>query len=153
MAYVLGATSLARLAGVDPRLVRVVKRAIQITSQDFTVQEGLRTRAQQIDYVRRGVSRTMESRHLTGHAVDLVPWSGGKAVWDWPLIYPMADAVRRAAIIEEVQLVWGGVWDRMLIDLPEYSSGLEKAVAAYTARRKAMGKSAFLDGVHFEIPA
>lgn len=153
MAYVLGAKSLARLDGVHPDLVRVVKRAITITPQDFTVQEGLRSRATQADYVNRGVSKTMNSRHLTGHAVDLVPWINGQPRWEWPPIFVMADAVRRAAIIEEVRLVWGGVWDRMLLDLPEYSSGLQKAVDAYSARRRAAGKSAFLDGPHFEVPA
>jgi peptidoglycan LD-endopeptidase CwlK len=57
---------------VHPDPVRLVERAIQITTQDFRGQEGLRTRERQAALVARGASRTMNSRHLTGHAVDLV---------------------------------------------------------------------------------
>ena len=46
-------------------LVRVVERAIQITTEDFRVQAGLRTRERQAELVARGASRTMSSRHLT----------------------------------------------------------------------------------------
>ena len=69
---------------MHPDLVRVVERAIQITTQDFRVQEGLRTRERQAELVARGASRTMNSRHLTGHAVDLVALGGGEVSWQAP---------------------------------------------------------------------
>src|SRR5918995_7391971 len=78
MAFCLSKLSSDRLQGVHPDLVRVVERAIQITTQDFRVQEGLRTRERQAALVARGASRTMNSRHLTGHAVDLVALGGGE---------------------------------------------------------------------------
>lgn len=62
----------ARLQGVHPDLVRVVELARK--SVPFIVTEGIRTRARQVDLVARGASRTMNSRHLTGHAVDLAYW-------------------------------------------------------------------------------
>jgi hypothetical protein len=68
-------------------LVRVVERAIQITTQDIRVQEDLRTRKRQAALVARSASRTMNSWHLTGHAVDLVALGG-----------------------DEVQLVVGGLF-------------------------------------------
>ena len=76
MAFVLGERSKAELIGVEPGLVALVELAIQITPQDFSVHDGLRTIEQQREYVARGASRTMDSRHLKqddgyGHAVDL----------------------------------------------------------------------------------
>lgn len=65
MTYALGAKSLERLAGVHPDLVRTVKLAIQKTTQDFTVTEGLRTKARQVYLVQTGKSKTMNSRHIT----------------------------------------------------------------------------------------
>jgi peptidoglycan LD-endopeptidase CwlK len=66
---------------VHPDPVRVVERAIRITTQDFRVQAGMRTRERQAELVARGASRTMHSRHLIGHAVDLVALGGGEISW------------------------------------------------------------------------
>ena len=153
MTYVLGRKSLDELRGVDDRLQRVVHRAIHITEQDFSVHDGLRTEAEQAELVRRGASTTMNSKHLIGHAVDLVPYINGKLRWEWGPIYKIAAAVSIAAKSEAVALRWGGVWDRKLSDLPADYDGLERAVAAYVARRKKAGKRAFIDGPHFEIVA
>jgi len=59
----------------------VVGRAIQITTHDFRIQEGLRTRERHAALVAWGASRTMRSRHLAGHAVDLVALGGGEISW------------------------------------------------------------------------
>jgi len=69
--------------------------------------EGLRTRSRQKQLVAKGASTTMNSRHLTGHAVDLVPYP---IAWDWPLFYPIADAMKSAAKGLGVPLEWGGDW-------------------------------------------
>ena len=110
MTYVLGKRSLKRLKGVHEDLVAVVKRAIQISKVDFTVLEGLRTVARQKKLVASGASTTMNSRHLTGHAVDIAPWLDGTVRWDWPLFYPLADAMKQAAEELDVTLEWGGDW-------------------------------------------
>lgn len=110
MAFVLGARSLDRLHGVHPDLVRVVQRAITLTPVDFTVLEGLRTKARQKQLVAAGASKTMNSRHITGHAVDLGAYAAGSVRWDWPLYHRIAVAVKEAARLEGVPIEWGGDW-------------------------------------------
>lgn len=154
--YSMGKRSRERLAGVHPHLVQVTTRAISITIQDFSVLQGLRSLAQQKEYVRTGASQTMNSRHLIGqdnfgHAVDLGAWLSGEVRWEWPLYLPIADAMRKAAIELGIPVRWGGGW----FLLNDYTSarGIKAATEAYvTARRKA-GRKAFLDGPHFELPA
>lgn len=155
MAYELGAKSLAELDGVHPSLVKIVKRAIEITKQDFSVHDGLRTEAEQREYVRRGVSKTMNSMHMKqadgfSHAVDLVPYINGQLRWEWKPIFVIASAVHEAARELGVQLRWGGCWQHLntMDGTPE---GLRRAVDAYTLQRRRQGKSAFLDGPHFEL--
>ena len=99
-----------RLAGVHPDLVRVISRAR--ASADFIVTEGLRTEARQRQLVAAGASQTMHSRHLTGHAVDLAALVDGAVRWDWPLYDRLALVVKRAAVEEEVAIVWGGDWPK-----------------------------------------
>lgn len=110
MGYKLSSRSLSRLEGVHPDLVKVVKRAIQITEQDFTVLEGLRSLERQKELVKKGASKTMNSRHLTGHAVDIAPWVNGGVSWDWDYYYEVADAMKEAARELGVDITWGGDW-------------------------------------------
>lgn len=107
MPYKLGKRSLQNLSGVHPDLVAVVKRAIEITDKDFTVIEGIRNINRQRELVKTGKSTTMNSRHLTGHAVDIAPWP---ISWDWDEFYPIADAMKQAAEELEIDLEWGGDW-------------------------------------------
>jgi peptidoglycan L-alanyl-D-glutamate endopeptidase CwlK len=107
MGYVLGNKSRRRLYGVHPDLVLVVNKAIEITTQDFTVLEGLRTLERQQQLYNTGKSKTMNSRHLTGHAVDLAPWP---ISWDWEYFYPIADAMKDASDEVGVPIEWGGDW-------------------------------------------
>lgn len=152
MAYVLGRRSRAELEGVHPDLVRVVERAIQVTSQDFSVHDGIRTLDEQRELYRRGASRTLNSKHLPqedgyGYAVDLVPYVGGRLRWEWPLIYPIAEAMRAAAEGQGVRLRWGGHWG----ELTGMDDDPEALVRAYVDSRRAAGKSAFIDGPHYEL--
>lgn len=110
MSIVLGQRSLSRLEGVHPDLVRVVKKAAVLSSLDFTVLEGLRTQARQKQLMDLGATKTLNSRHLTGHAVDLAPMVGGTIRWDWPLYHQLAVIVKEAAKAENVPIQWGGDW-------------------------------------------
>ncbi len=102
-----------RLAGVHPDLVRVVERAASMIDEPFfVVLEGLRTEARQRELLAAGASRTMKSRHLTGHAVDLGAVVGGEVRWDWPLYNRLAEVVKGAAELERVKVEWGGDWPR-----------------------------------------
>ena len=108
--YKLSRRSLERLQKVHPDLVRVVMRAIQLTEVDFGVTEGVRTIEKQREYVAKGASKTMNSRHITGHAVDLVAYFGAEVRWDWPLYHKIAAAMKLAAKELGVAIVWGGDW-------------------------------------------
>lgn len=147
---ILGEQSLAALEGVHPSLVACVKDAITTTRQDFGVHEGLRSKATQQEYVRRGVSKTMSSKHLKqsdgfGHAVDLVPYVAGSLRWEWPLIYPIAAAMQGAALRLGVKLRWGGVWSKTINELRE---PLHVEVEKYCAEHPGPD---FLDGPHYEL--
>lgn len=141
--FVLGKRSLDNLKNVNADLVRVVKRAIEITAIDFTVIEGFRTEARQRELVRKGASKTMNSRHLTGHAVDIAPIVNGSISWDFDHYYPLAEAMARAATELGVTIRWGGCWSV----ITGKKGTAQSWVQAY---RKGGGR--FLDGPHFEIP-
>lgn len=147
--FKLGKRSVKELEGVHADLVSVVQRAIAITPQDFAVHDGIRTLDEQKALVERGASKTLKSRHITGHAVDLVPYINGKLRWEWEPIYLVADAVRTAAQELGIPLRWGGAWD---VDFTASDELPEDIVTDYSARRRDAGKKAFLDGPHFELP-
>ena len=138
MSIVLGQRSLARLEGIHPDLVRVVKKAAALSDLDFTVLEGLRTPERQRQLMKQGATRTLNSRHITGHAVDLAPMLDGKVSWDWPLYHRLAEYVRSASVSENVPIRWGGTWKLL--------SAISGPITA-----KVLSRS-FPDGPHFELP-
>lgn len=101
-----------RLVGLHPDLVRVMRRAAATTTIPFTVIEGMRTLATQRQYVAKGASKTLRSRHLTGHAIDIAPLIGGKITWAWPVYHQLAPIIKAAAAAEGVPIEWGGDWRR-----------------------------------------
>jgi peptidoglycan L-alanyl-D-glutamate endopeptidase CwlK len=122
MAFKLGARSKQRLEGLHPDLISVVELAITLTSVDFTVLEGLRDIERQRKLLQSGATTTLESRHITGHAVDLGAYVDGEVRWDWPLYGQIANAMKLAALELDIPLEWGGDW------------------------------STFKDGPHFQLP-
>ncbi len=152
MAYRLGTTSKRRLKGVHPRIVSVINHALIYTEQDFSVVEGVRLMKTQEEYVARGVSRTLNSKHLVqkdgfGHAVDLVPWVAGGLRWELEPCLPVAEAVRRAAFALGVRIRWGGAW--RVLGRGEEDVG--KMVEDYIDARRAAGKRPFIDAFHYEL--
>lgn len=112
--------SLDNMQGIHNDLRRVLNRALQESPVDFVVIEGLRTVERQRQLVAMGASKTMRSRHLTGHAVDLLPIGpSGKGEFHWPLYNKLALAVKAAAEKEGVAIVWGGDW-RTFKDGPHF---------------------------------
>ena len=107
MGYELGQRSLQNLSGVNPDLQDVIQRAIEITEKDFTVIEGVRNIDRQRELVKTGKSTTMNSRHLTGHAVDIAPWP---ISWEWEDFDPIEKAMKKAAKELKVSIDWGGDW-------------------------------------------
>jgi len=117
MSYKLGTRSLQNLSGVHPDLVAVVKLAIGITEQDFTVIEGIRNINRQRELYKAGKSTTMNSRHITGHAVDMVPWP---VDWnDLERFEVVSEAMKAAAEELDIPIVWGGDW-KSFYDAPHF---------------------------------
>jgi peptidoglycan L-alanyl-D-glutamate endopeptidase CwlK len=138
-----------RLFGVDPRLVAVVNSAIGITKVDFGVTEGLRTRETQEMYVRTGKSQTMNSKHLTGEAVDLVAYVNGTVSWELNLYDDIAEAMKIAAKEHDLPLRWGAAWN--IADIRKWEGSMEAAMNYYIDERRRMNRRPFIDAPHFEI--
>jgi len=139
MSYKLGTRSLQNLSGVHPDLVSVVEKAIKITKVDFTVIEGVRNINRQRQLVKSGASQTMNSRHLTGHAVDIAPWP---ISWDWEKFYPIIDSFILAAKELDCPVRWGGNWG--VKDIRDWDGTAVELNGSY--------KGKFADGPHLEIP-
>lgn len=145
--FTLSKRSLTRLKGVHPDLVSIVHRAIKETEIDFGVSEGLRTKARQRKLVASGASTTMRSRHLTGHAVDLVAYVGPRIAWDWNLYFLIAESVRLSAIELRINVEWGAAWGRMLNDFPSARAASNN----YVDERRSQGREPFMDGPHMQL--
>ena len=146
--FKLSQRSINNLKGTKPQLQDVVSRAIQLAEVDFVVIEGLRSIARQQELVRQGASQTMNSKHITGDAVDLAAWNG-TIRWEMPFYFKIAEAVKRSAIENNVAIRWGGAWT--VPDICTYSNTMEHAHEAYVALRRSQGRKAFIDMAHFEL--
>lgn len=120
----LGRRSKRSLEGVNPDLVAVVERAIQVTAIDFVVLEGLRSIERQRQLVAKGASRTMRSRHLTGHAVDLGAILEGELTWRDAVYHQLAPYVKQAAKEVGVAVEWG--FDMWKWDCPHWQLPWDK---------------------------
>lgn len=120
MTRTLTARDRQRLVGVHPDLVRVLERAARDGSIPWRVIEGVRSMDRQVELAAAGASRTMRSRHLTGHAVDLAAEDGrGGVRWDRPAYEALAAEILTAAKAENVPVEWGGHW-RGFFDGPHF---------------------------------
>lgn len=98
------------MVGVRPELIAVATLALSRSRIDFGITEGVRTKERQRELVGSGASRTMNSRHLTGDAIDIVAYVGGSIRWDWPLYEQLAIEFKQAATELGVSITWGGDW-------------------------------------------
>jgi len=149
MSYSLSERSLSRLEGVDENLVAVVKRAIEVTTIDFGVTEGLRSLETQERYVAAGKSQTMKSKHLDGKAVDLMAYLYGKPCWELTVYDEIADAMRTAAKEVGIAIRWGCAWN--VPDIRDWNGSMEELMNFYIDERRQEGRRPFLDGPHFEL--
>lgn len=116
----LTSTSLAKLKGVDPKLVEIVKRAAQLTEQPFQVTCGLRTLEEQKLLVKLGKSHTLKSYHLRGKAVDLVAVVDGKPTYASLEFYRTINKAMQAAAKElGAKITWGATFSK-LVDGPHW---------------------------------
>jgi len=108
--FKLSDKSIAKMKGVDPALVAVVKKAIEISPIDFGVTEGLRSVERQKELFKAGKSQTLKSRHIIGEAVDLVAYINGKVDWTWKYYEQIAVAMKQASKELGIAIEWGGDW-------------------------------------------
>jgi len=149
MTFKLSKRSHERLFGVNPKLVDVVKRAIELTTVDFGVTEGLRTVETQEAYVKAGKSQTMNSKHIGGNAVDLVAYVDGRVSWELNLYDNIAEAMRQAAQEHDLPLRWGAAWN--VPDIREWKGSMEEAMNHYIDERRSQNRRPFVDAPHWEI--
>lgn len=108
--FTFSTRSLKRMDGVHPDLINVAHKALELSSVDFGVSEGLRSLEKQRLMVKQGSSTTMNSRHLTGHAIDVYAWVDGAISWDMEYYEKIAKAFKKAAKKLDVEITWGGDW-------------------------------------------
>jgi len=147
--YKLSKRSKSKLEGINPQLRNVVERAIYLTDVDFGVICGLRTEQEQRRLVHKGLSQTMKSKHLTGHAVDLMAYMGRKACWELNVYDEIAEAMRQSAKEYGVAIRWGGAWN--VDDITQWQGTMEEAMNFYIDVCRAKNKKPFIDAPHFEI--
>jgi len=151
MAFKLSKRSLDRLEGVDHRLIEVVKLAITVTKVDFGVIEGVRTPEKQLEYFQKGASQiAVGGKHVQGKAVDLMAFIGDRVSWEINLYDDIADAIKYAATVLEVPVLWGAAWH--IPDIRKWDGTMQDAIDDYVQLRRSQGKRPFIDGPHFELP-
>lgn len=110
--------SIERLKGVHPDLRKVADEVLQRAPWPLRVTEGLRTLERQKQLVAMKFSKTMNSRHLTGHAIDIVPYvdldRDGKVETEelynkegFKVLVPLAKQVAEEM---SVPITWGYDW-------------------------------------------
>jgi len=149
MSFSLSVRSNAKLNGVDPSLVAVTKRAIELTKIDFGVTFGMRTLEEQTALVAAGRSQTMKSKHLDGRAVDLMAYVDGEGCWELNVYDDLCDAMKEAAKELDIAVKWGAAWSEG--DICTYPGTAEDAMMKYIDLRRSQGRRPFIDGPHFEL--
>ena len=158
MSYKLGKRSLERLDGVDERMVAVVRYAIAVSKQDFSVICGLRTIETQRKLVASGASQTLKSKHIDGLAVDLMAYDANATPagrWELNLYDEIADAMAEGARNVGVGVCWGAAWATPYhaypMDIRGWDGTMENAMNAYIDLRRSQSRRPFMDGPHFEL--
>lgn len=142
-----GKRSESKIAGINPELEKVTRRALELSPVDFGVTCGLRTQHEQNQLRAQGKSQIKHSRHQDGMAVDVVAYEGSSITWDLDKYIIIAQAFAEAARELNVTIRWGGAWTHYLND-----NDAKAAHEAYVSLRKSQGRRPFIDGPHFEIP-
>lgn len=125
MTYNFGNKSLEKLSTVHPDLQKLFKEAITNSPYDFSITEGVRSLERQKELVAAKKSTTMNSRHLTGKAVDIAVFIDGKLTWDIRAYKAVSEHIKSIAKLMNIPIVWGGDW-KSFIDGPHFE--LDKKV-------------------------
>ena len=105
----LDARSLKHLQGVRPELANVITEAA--TRTKFRVTEGLRSRERQAQLVKARKSKTLNSRHITGHAIDFIAiGEDGVATYDMDDMARVVNVIKDCAAEQGVKIECGYDW-------------------------------------------
>lgn len=126
--------SLNNMVGIHPDLRRVADLALSLSPIDFIITEGARDIATQRKYVRQGKSKTMNSRHLYGLAIDYVDVGGS---YSWERMKQISMAFKEAAEHLQIPIEWGGDW-KTFKDTPHIQLSAKKY--PNTTMKKGKGK-------------
>lgn len=145
----LAPRSLKCLEGVHPDIAAVVRRADELGAR-FHITCGLRTVEEQTRLVKAGKSKTMKSRHLTGHAVDfVVAEPGGGVSYDHEDMAACAAIFKRAALEMGIAIEWGGDW-KSFVDTPHIE--LDRKVYKADGKIEAPQKEIEAGGASISVP-
>lgn len=137
---------MSKLDGVNQKLVAVVEQAHKESKVAFRVTEGLRTIDRQKQLLKEGKTKTMNSKHLAGTAVDIVAMIDNHASWSIHLYVEIAKVFAKVSKELETPIRWGGCWT---IITPEMDLG--KEMDRYVSQCRAAGRKPLVDAVHFEL--
>ena len=145
--------SKTRLEGVHPSLVEFVHKALQKSSVDFGVTQGVRDLETQKKLLAAGRSQTLKSLHLPqddgfSHAIDVVAYLDGEVCWELPIYDRIADAFKTASEDVGLTLKWGCAWHTHLTNNSKSALELRED---YVALRLSQQRKFFLDGPHYQI--
>ena len=109
---------------LNPSLRTLFMEAIKDAPLDFTIIETVRTKEKQLEYVTKGASKTMRSRHIPEtnssgfcEAVDAAPYP-----IDWndkERFKKLAAHILKKANQLNIPITWGGNF-KTLVDMPHY---------------------------------
>lgn len=112
-----GSRSKERLKGVELDLVALCYRALYLSPYDFSISEGMRTLERQKELMLQGKTKTLNSYHLRGAAIDFAVIIDGKVSWDLTHYTKVAEAFKQAAEEYGLKITWGGDW-KTFVDGP-----------------------------------
>jgi peptidoglycan L-alanyl-D-glutamate endopeptidase CwlK len=98
------------MQGVHKDLVKVMTKAIVDAPFDFAITEGLRTKERQAELIAQKKSTTLNSRHITGDAVDVAIFIDGEVTWDYEKYAILAKHIKAVARYNRIPIKWGGDW-------------------------------------------
>lgn len=108
--YSFSKRSLDNMQGVHKDLVKVMTKAIVNAPFDFAITEGLRTKERQVELIAQKKSTTLNSRHITGDAVDVAIFIDGEVTWDYEKYAILAKHIKAVARYNRIPIKWGGDW-------------------------------------------
>lgn len=111
--FIFGSASEKNLQGVHPDLVQLAHAALALSPVDFKITEGRRTIERQRQLVAEKKSQTMNSRHITGHAIDVIALPTPAGSWDMKYYKQIAEAFKQASDGLTIPVEWGGNWTKL----------------------------------------